>query len=85
MLCINSTQFTLIVFRGCFVNSTDSSGVTPLHEAVKRKSEDIALALVNAGADINVQAKDGLVFLAFFTAIKPMCSLDNIALDHSRV
>eukprot|EP00095_Tigriopus_kingsejongensis_P012477 maker-scaffold323_size206388-snap-gene-1.15 protein:Tk12477 transcript:maker-scaffold323_size206388-snap-gene-1.15-mRNA-1 annotation:"Tankyrase-1" len=41
------------------LNARDRHGLAPLHEALKRKSRDVAQILVKAGADLTLQATDG--------------------------
>ena len=41
------------------MNVSDANGVTPLHEALKRKVEDVASILIGAGADLAREASKG--------------------------
>jgi cytohesin len=38
----------------------DTDGQTPLHFAAKKCSDEITVALLKAGADVNARNKDGL-------------------------
>ena len=49
----------LLVSHGANVNATDANGVTPLHEALSRKSEEVAAALIGHGASLVTAAFKG--------------------------
>ena len=44
-----------LIERGAFVNSKDEGYVTPLHQACELGSAEIALRLVNNGADLEIE------------------------------
>jgi ankyrin repeat protein len=47
------------------LNGRDFAGCTPLHNAVIRGHYDMADALIEAGANINIQDKIGMSLLSF--------------------
>lgn len=49
----------LLIRSGANVNVKNAHGVTPLHEAVDKKAEQVASVLVEAGADVNAIAEAG--------------------------
>ena len=49
----------LLVSHGANVNATDANGVTPLHEALSRKCEGVAAALIGHGASLATAAVKG--------------------------
>jgi hypothetical protein len=56
---ISSEAAKLLVEKGANVNFADEKGFTPLLAAVGHKRIDIALALLDAGADPNAKLSDG--------------------------
>ena len=49
----------ILLIRGANSNVTDTEGVAPLHEALHRKSEEIAEILTESGADLHLKATAG--------------------------
>ncbi|NEV49241.1 ankyrin repeat domain-containing protein [Wolbachia pipientis] len=47
------------LIKGVNVNVIDQNGMTPLHYAAKKHNEDIANALIKAGADVNAKDQNG--------------------------
>lgn len=54
-----ATVSVILAYPGVDPSATDSSGATPLHEALLRKDEAVAAALVRAGARIDIAAIEG--------------------------
>ena len=55
----NRAMVELLVGRGAEVNRTNSEGCTALHDAVGRGEEDVAMALLEAGASQDIVATSG--------------------------
>ncbi len=55
----DATTTDLLVSHGADVNTLDANGVTPLHEALKRKTEDVAAVLIANGASLAIEATKG--------------------------
>ena len=55
----NPATVAFLVSNGADVASRDSNGVSPLHEALKRKSEEVADVLIQAGASLELLATKG--------------------------
>ena len=49
----------MLLLWGANPNATDANGATALHEAIARKHEDVASALVQAGANVKIEAYQG--------------------------
>ena len=57
--CGDGATTQALLEAGANANAVDESGATPLHEALLRREEEVATALVKAGADINARAVQG--------------------------
>ncbi|MFU2099096.1 ankyrin repeat domain-containing protein [Mannheimia haemolytica] len=55
--------------HGVNVNAQDCYGMTPLHYAMRAKNVDAAIALLNAGADPNIENKDQVIPLSMIGAV----------------
>jgi ankyrin repeat protein len=62
---------------GCQVNETENKGYHPLHTAIKKGYDDVALILIQHGADITFRDRSG--YDPFELAI----SLANLKLAHA--
>lgn len=75
-ICIFINLFLYVVYflsffldLGAHPNVVNGQGVTPLHEAVKRKNLDILKILLSSGADPTVKCSSGLVKSICFTLV----------------
>ena len=67
ILCYFNPSLELVRFyinNGLDINAQDKYGMTPLHYAMRSKNVDAAIALLNAGANPNIQNQDNLVPLS---------------------
>ena len=55
----NRAMVKLLVSRGAEVNQTNAEGCTALHDAVARGDEQVAMALLEAGASHDIIATSG--------------------------
>ncbi|AJE08064.1 ankyrin repeat domain-containing protein [Mannheimia haemolytica] len=58
-----------LISKGITVNAQDCYGMTPLHYAMRAKNVDAAIALLNAGADPNIENKDQVIPLSMIGAV----------------
>ncbi|MEE3701802.1 ankyrin repeat domain-containing protein [Mannheimia haemolytica] len=72
ILCYFNPSVELVRFyisNGLDVNAQDKYGMTPLHYAMRAKNVDAAIALLNAGADPNIENKDQVIPLSMIGAV----------------
>lgn len=53
-----------LISKGLDVNAQDCYGMTPLHYAMRSKNVEAAIALLNAGADPNIENRDKVIPLS---------------------
>ncbi|TRY72713.1 hypothetical protein TCAL_01136 [Tigriopus californicus] len=60
----------ILIQEGARIDAQDAVGLTPLHEALKRKSVEVSTILIEAGADLNLRIQNG--------ALKGQSAMDMI-------
>ncbi|THA02382.1 ankyrin repeat domain-containing protein [Rodentibacter pneumotropicus] len=67
--------------NGVDINAQDIYGMTPLHYAMRGKNVDAAIALLNAGADPNIEDIDTSTPLAYINGMPKELALLSLMLE----
>ena len=83
----DASQIRMLLDGSGNVNAQDANGWTALHWAIKNRNAAAATALVNAGADAEIEARDGWtpMALAVKTGSPTIIEIAMQALDRNRV
>ncbi|WP_337790815.1 ankyrin repeat domain-containing protein [Mannheimia pernigra] len=69
-----------LISKGLDVNAQDCYGMTPLHYAMRSRNVDAVIALLNAGADPNIENKDQVIPLSMIGAVPKELELIELML-----
>ncbi|WP_371739919.1 ankyrin repeat domain-containing protein [Mannheimia sp. ZY171111] len=66
--------------NGLDINSQDKYGMTPLHYAMRSRNVEAAIALLNAGADPNIENNDQVIPLSMIGVVPKELELIELML-----
>ncbi len=75
------TVVEYLLKKGIAVNAQDDIGMTALHYALRGKNGDVALALLNAGANPNIANADNVIPLSMIGFIPKRLDVLKLMLD----